>query len=434
MKKMKKALTEEQALIRELSDRLVEAQRPIRILDAIKWDDHIKDEFFKSHFKKLPKVNKEYYAKNPLSFDPKKKTAEFFAIEHDIRKRIGSFSGVSQMMQRMSQEYRLAVDMLANRGGNIFGKISQQLYGSSDDAFYTNAPSLNDLAKNVSHTLDNISKKTDNVIDKKQYTAEEAAAILSKKLSSYFREHTTDPKVIVSDNIVSDAAAGAERIKMKKNIMFSKRNIKQLEVHEGWVHLGTTINGKNQPICTFLSKGVPSSTVTQEGLAILMEILSYASYPQRVRRITDRIVAINMAENGADFIEVFNYYLSQSYDEEQSYAYTVRVFRGSTPKGKPFTKDLSYNKGFIEIFNYIRLAINHGLVKHLPYLFVGKTSLEDMRIIVDLVEEGLVVKPKFLPPQFKDLAPLTAWAAYSLFVNDLDVEQIAFDIKGLLRK
>src|SRR5215472_127035 len=35
-----------QQLIRSLSDRLVDAQRPIRILDAIKWDDPIERAFF----------------------------------------------------------------------------------------------------------------------------------------------------------------------------------------------------------------------------------------------------------------------------------------------------------------------------------------------------------------------------------------------------
>ena len=34
-----------QLVIRSLSDRIVEAQAPIRVLDAIKWDDGIRDTF-----------------------------------------------------------------------------------------------------------------------------------------------------------------------------------------------------------------------------------------------------------------------------------------------------------------------------------------------------------------------------------------------------
>lgn len=34
-------------IIQELSQRIVEAQRQIRILDSIKWDESVKQEFFK---------------------------------------------------------------------------------------------------------------------------------------------------------------------------------------------------------------------------------------------------------------------------------------------------------------------------------------------------------------------------------------------------
>jgi hypothetical protein len=35
--------------VKTLSDRIVKAQQPIRILDAIKWDDAIKQETAKNH-------------------------------------------------------------------------------------------------------------------------------------------------------------------------------------------------------------------------------------------------------------------------------------------------------------------------------------------------------------------------------------------------
>ena len=71
------------------------------------------------------------------------------------------------------------------------------------------------------------------------------------------------------------AAAGADYIKIRSDAMFNERDVRALEVHEGLVHVATTLNGLNQPVCTFLAKGPPSSTVTQEGLAILMEVITY---------------------------------------------------------------------------------------------------------------------------------------------------------------
>ena len=38
-------LDDYQLCIRALSDRIVEAQTPIRVLDAVKWDDGIRDGF-----------------------------------------------------------------------------------------------------------------------------------------------------------------------------------------------------------------------------------------------------------------------------------------------------------------------------------------------------------------------------------------------------
>lgn len=53
--------TPTQQIIRGLSERIVKAQQPIRILDAIKWDGHIKEEFFNHQFRQLPTVNQDYY-------------------------------------------------------------------------------------------------------------------------------------------------------------------------------------------------------------------------------------------------------------------------------------------------------------------------------------------------------------------------------------
>ncbi|SQC69485.1 membrane protein [Pseudomonas aeruginosa] len=124
-----------------------------------------------------------------------------------------------------------------------------------------------------------------------------------------------------------------------------------------------------------------------------------------------------MAEEGADFLDVFHFYREQGYSLEDSYQNASRVFRGSTPDGLPFTKDLSYLKGFILIYNYIQLAVRKGKLEQIPLLFCGKTTLEDMRTLRQLVDEGLVAPPKYLPPQFRDLNALSAWMCFSNFLN-----------------
>lgn len=429
---MMEKLTQDQQILYALSERLVDAQKPIRILNALKWPAEIAEQFFADKCRELPRVDVSVYDNNPLQFDPEHKLEELYAIERDIRKFLGQFSPVATLMLRRCQEYREVVRLLQARGTADFAKISQELYGSAQDAFYAGAPTLRDLAQLVTGTLEHIKPETDS-LQEKCYTAEEAVVILTKRLSHYFNHADAQIRVRLRDDIVADASAGAEWISLRRDAMFSERELRVLEVHEGWVHVGSTLNGLAQPVCTFLSKGPPSSTVNQEGLAIIMEIFTFSSYPQRVLNLTNRVTAIDMVEQGANFLEVFKFYQEMGMSQENSFNAAARVFRGSTPELGPFTKDLSYSKGFVLIYNYIRLAIKNGLQEHIPLLFVGKTTLEDLHILADLQAEGTIVAPKYLPPQFKDLAALTAWMTYSLFLNRLSLDKLSIDYKAILQ-
>src|SRR5438552_3377989 len=95
------ALTPYQQTIFELSERIVRAQQPIRVLDALKWDSAIQQDFFANKFQKLPAVTKDYYQRNPLPYTPEEKAAEFYEIEHDIKRLLGQFSTVGNIMLRM---------------------------------------------------------------------------------------------------------------------------------------------------------------------------------------------------------------------------------------------------------------------------------------------------------------------------------------------
>ena len=378
---------EYQQTIRALSECIVAAQKPIRILDALKWNAEVEEYFFKHKCKKLPLIDQDYYLqKNPLSFDPQQKIEEFREIERHIRQHLGQYSGVGSIMQRMCHEYSRVIEMLVARGTPKFTEISQELYGSSEDAFHIGAPTLKDLATLVTEALANIKEKILSKEDDEKYTSEDVVAILSERLGNYFSDRD-NIRVVLSDGIIADAAAGADRIKIHNGLKCNLREIRTFEIHEGWVHLGTTLNVMAQPICTFLSKGPPSSTITQEGLAIITELFTFSSYPDRVKRLTNRIRAVNMAEDGANFFEVYQFYRDEGLNEDDSYQSTVRVFRGSTPDGGAYTKDLCYSKGFILIYNYMRLAVQKGLVNRIPLLFVGKTTLEDLHILSDLQDE-----------------------------------------------
>ncbi|RMN85045.1 hypothetical protein ALQ56_04657, partial [Pseudomonas syringae pv. papulans] len=72
---------EYQQTIRALSDRIVVAQTPIRILDAVKWDENVRKEFLAAKGKALPAVDRAYYENRPLGFDSSALKQEFQNIE-----------------------------------------------------------------------------------------------------------------------------------------------------------------------------------------------------------------------------------------------------------------------------------------------------------------------------------------------------------------
>jgi uncharacterized protein (TIGR02421 family) len=424
-------MSDHRGVIRALSDRIVAAQKPIRILDAVQWDDSVREAFFAAGCRRPPPVDAAYYARRPLEFDLAGTRAAFAEIDRDIVARLGPFHPAGQIMRRRCHEYRLVLDLLEARGTAAFSKLSQALYGRSTDAFHAGGPSLADLAQLMDQALNSIDESMFLEEEPRDIPTERAVVWLQERLDRVFCDPEGRVRVSESDGIVADAASGSDYIKLRKDARFSERELRGLEAHEGWVHVGTTLNGRLQPVCTFLGKGTPSATITQEGLAVLVEVISFNSHPARLRRITDRIRAIHLAEQGGTFLDVFEQLMEAHRSREEAYNAAVRIFRGSTPDGGPFTKDLCYSKGFVTIYNFIRLAVRRGRLDRIPLLFCGKLAIEDIGTLAALRQEDLIEAPRYLPPPFVDLNALTAWMAYSNFFNRLDLVRLEADFAPL---
>ena len=422
----------EQDAIQELSNRIVEAQRKIRILDLIKWDDSVKQTFFLNKAKKMPVVDEAYYQNKPLPFDAHDKMEELRLIVRDAQNQLGQYTPITRLIKRQCEEYIRAVQMLAARGTPVFSEIAMELYGSPDDAFYSGGPRLSDLGALLFDVLTALDVKLQSEADIKRWSPEEAQAVLQGRLSAFFDQHPGRVTVVVSDDMIADASAGADNIKLSQHAMFSDRDLKYMEVHEGWVHVGTTLNGAMQPYCFFLSKGSPSCSVIQEGLAVITEVLSFSSYPGRMRKITNRVIALENVRQGANFLDVYRHFIDCGLTEKDSYNNSVRVFRGSTPTGGPFTKDLSYAKGFVLVYNFIRFAISQHRVDAIPLLFTGKLVLDDLPLLSELREQGILTAPVYIPPPFRDLSALSAWMTFSLFLNKFDLNEIEKNFRFLL--
>src|SRR5262245_39434624 len=98
------SLTPYHRTIRTLSDRIVEAQRPIRILDACKWDDAVEKRFFEKNATEMPAVSHATYENAPLGFDVEAKQREFYDIERDVRRELGMLNQAGRLMVRQCKE------------------------------------------------------------------------------------------------------------------------------------------------------------------------------------------------------------------------------------------------------------------------------------------------------------------------------------------
>jgi uncharacterized protein (TIGR02421 family) len=416
-----------------LADMIIEAQRPIRILNALKWEGGGWEAFRRSRFKELPKVDAESYKRVELGFDPIARARDFNDLADDVRRQLGADDALARILRASCLEYRDVCRMLAVRGKPEFYAYSRRLYGSPKDTFADGRTAVRDIAHTLYNLLTNLDEAALAPPEPRDLDGATVVELLKERFAKYFGE--SEVNVMLDDGIIADAAAGSDYVKIRNSAKFSLQDVNILEVHEGWVHVATNLNGANQHVARWLAKGPPRTTAVQEGLAVLMEVLTFRSHPRRARRLNERVIAIDKAEDGADFIDVFEWHRTEGYEEEECFAAARRVFRGGVLHGgAPFTKDIAYTKGLVTNYHFIRAAIRACRPEMIRYLFVGKVAHDDVPVLVARVSDGVVRPPKHLPPMFSDLNGLSIWMAYSSLFSQMGVDEMFDHYEQMFRQ
>lgn len=224
--------------ILELSLILNELQKPIQILDSIKWPEGTDEFIIKNKFKEIPTIA---YDNRPLKYDPQKKLQEFKDLRLKISRELGERDPLGMILARNCGQYEDVVRMLMSRGKSDFYDYSKKLYGSPSEIMADGKSTLADLAGIMSNLLNTLDKKDLGNNFERILSSEDVVVDLKNRLSHYFLDEKI--KVKLSDGILSDASAGSDYIKIRSELMFAKKDVDIFEVHEGWVHLGTTLNG-----------------------------------------------------------------------------------------------------------------------------------------------------------------------------------------------
>jgi hypothetical protein len=150
---------------------------------------------------------------------------------------------------------------------------------------------------------------------------------------------------------------------------------------------------------------------------------------ERLRRLSDRTLAIKKAEEGADFLELYRFFLGRGHDEGTAFDCARRVCRGGLVEGSaPFTKDVCYLDGLLRVTNFLRVALVKGHLDYVRLFFAGKIDVEDVPLFGRLLREEterpdqkMVSEPRYLPDWARDLSYLTAFMSYSAFLGECDL-------------
>src|SRR5690606_34041065 len=206
---------------------------------------------------------------------------------------------------------------------------------------------------------------------------------------------------------------------------FSDYDRDQLLQHEAFVHSLSALNGRQQPVLGSLALSSPRATATQEGLATYAEQITGSIDISRMKRLSLRIEAVAIALEGADFIEVFRYFLDSGQSPEEGFASAQRVFRGvPTTGGAAFTKDAVYLRGLVGVHTFFRWAMRQRQLRLCRWLFAGKMTLVDVQRFAPLFESGVLLPPRWMPRWIARANGLAGMLAFSLFANQIRLDAI----------
>lgn len=401
-----------------LDHRLVAAVRGIRVLTAVSWPSHQQQRFLDGWRRgqaELPQID---YPR-----------PDHTATRHELAQIAAAAEAgdpLGDYIVRNADSWSIATRLLEQAGSASVGDLSAQLYGRPGDRVAGSELSHLDAAAHFIALADEVSPNLVDSADDDTIAAADLQASLQAELDCYFGSSIV--RVDLDPDLIAKAAAGATRIRIKSSSSFSIYDQRQLLEHEAFVHSLTALNGRLQLQLPSLSLSSPRTTATQEGLAVFAELVSGSIDLARLKRISLRIIAIQHALDGADFIDVFRFFIEAGQNDVESFASAQRIFRGvPLTGGAAFCKDAVYLGGLLSVHSFFRWALKNRRLDRCRNLFAGKLSLADVVQLEPCFADGTIAPPRWLPPWMQRAGATAGWLAFSLFANRIRIDTISLD-------
>ena len=406
--------------LENLSELIYRASLKVKILRHISWPPEVKYQFFKQNCQKLPEYSYPKFDSTDLDQILLKIDGQLGDTKYDL------------WLKNKLEDISLSANMLKASGTKTFFDISSKIYGLPSTLIHDGQTKPLDLSERFYQIINSIDKTKLELSKSSKISSHDVAKQISSKVCDYFGEFA--PKISVVKHLSAKATATSKKIKIREDGVFYQSDIDQLINHEAFIHVATTINGRKQHKMKILGSNYGAITKTQEGLAVFSEFITGSIDIDRMRRISDRVKAIHMAIDGANFIEIYRYFFDKGISRNQAFENSRRVFRGGVLSGKyPFTKDLVYLDGFIRVYNFFRSSISQGKIECIELLFAGKMELDDLPVVYSMYKDGLVSKPSFIPPWAMNLNYLICFFTFSVFLEDINYSNVSKYYDSLLK-
>ncbi|MFC8683138.1 tyrosine/phenylalanine carboxypeptidase domain-containing protein [Microbacterium ureisolvens] len=304
----------------------------------------------------------------PLDVDPDVLDAQVEALPLDAV----TDATLAALLRNRQREMTLRVEMLRARNTPEFLQLSIAQYGPV-------LPPLVDRAEDLLRRLPH------GRLERESVDATRFLAAAEAELAHY---RSIDPDVGIHAEIrddVSGVLVEGDTLLISSNASVAGSRVDALLQHEVGTHLVTHVNGSAQPI-RMLGAGLAHYDETQEGLAVLAEIACGGLTASRLRQLAARVVAVHALMGGAGFVETHRLLTDHGLPAGSAYGVAMRVFRAGG-----FTKDAIYLRGLLALLGHVAAG------GRLDLLFLGKFALEDLPLVEDLAERGLLTRARIMP-------------------------------------
>jgi uncharacterized protein (TIGR02421 family) len=408
---------------RTLDKELCAIAPSVKVLSRLSWPESVISDFLHSWRRGEPQLPIVSYSNADLPLDAQKQLER-------IRDAADPDDPIEAYLRATAESYARAVELVASAGTPRFLELSRMLYGDP----YERLPGTYLTHFEAAQQLLDITAPWAAACKGEEelmcMTAEHVRSEIQSRLDPFFTEHPIN--VVIDPRLTSKAAAAARRIRIRGRASYTEADIDQLLEHEAFVHSATALNGRLQPLQAF-GLAAPRTTATQEGLATIAELITGSMDLSRLRRLALRIIAVKHVVEGADFVEVFRYFLRAGQSEDESARSAARVFRGGDPHGRiAFTKDVVYLHGLIGVHTFLRRAIFDSRIELIPRLFAGRLTLGDVLRLDSAFENGDLVPGRYITHWAADARRLAAHLSFSLILNRIKLENV--DLETILKR